>query len=95
MGIGDYYLKLFIYSLDFKMVISFNLVPAGVKSWNEVEFLLSHLRSKSLARGFLSIVIVTEHCIKVKLCLWRLIKVHGKMNWNEMQLVHTPRSKTE
>ena len=29
MGIGDNYLKLFIYSLDFNMVISFNLVPGG------------------------------------------------------------------
>ena len=29
MGIGDNYLKLFIYSLDFNMVISLNLVPTG------------------------------------------------------------------
>ena len=29
MGIGDNYLTLFIYSLDFNMVISLNLVPRG------------------------------------------------------------------
>lgn len=37
MGIGDNYLKLFIYSLDFNMVISLNLVPSP-QSWDEVEF---------------------------------------------------------
>ena len=90
MGIGDNYQKLFIYSLDFNMVISFNLVPSGLSPGTRLNFVIT-FAFKIIGKR----IPVTEHCIKVNLCLWRLIKVQGKMNWNEMQLVHTPRSKTE